>query len=423
MPERADLLVPWSATVAKLGRLDEALRGFDLALERGISPVDVSVNRCLVLNDLGRLDAALAAGGEAVAADPNNADAHNAHGLVLMNMERFDEAIQSFRRALELRPSFNFVEWNLAYLSLLRGDFADGLRRYEARRRQEGTRWTRLDGPEWRGEPLTGKRILLYGEQGLGDTIQFARYAGLLTRMGAHVILGIYAPLAQLFRNLDGAPDITLPGHETPPYHYHLPLMSVPAVLRHGEADTPRGPYLRAAPSLASRWATRLPAGQFRVGIAWSGSKAIVGRSIPLEAFAPLGLVRGVTLISLQKNDGVEQLQDLPRGMQVATLGPDFDAGPDAFVDTAAVMMNLDLVVTCDTAMAHLAGALGRPVFVVLKPVPDWRWMMDRTDSPWYPTAHLFRRAVQEDWLDVMNRVGSAVARLARDKSWSSENR
>ena len=421
--DRPDLLVAWSSTIAKLGRIEEAVRGFERARELGVNPVDVFISRCLVFNDLDRLDEALWAAERALEAGPDNADAHNAHGLILMNQERFDEAIVSFRRALEIRPGFTFVEWNLAYLSLLRGNFVDGWRGYEARRRQEGTRWTRLDGPEWRGEPLTGKRILLYGEQGLGDTIQFARYVGLLARLGGTVILGIYAPLAKLFTVLDGTPEITLPGHRTPLYHYHLPLLSVPALLRHDEADTPGAPYLRADPATVAAWADKMPRAGFRIGIAWQGSGAIAGRSIPLEAFAPLSLIAGVSLISLQKSDGSDHGADVPRGMKLVTLGPDFDAGPDAFIDTAAAMMNLDLVVSCDTSVAHLAGALGRPHFVVLKPVPDWRWMLDREDSPWYPTARLFRRGPGEEWLAVMNRVASAVAAMVHDKAWARQSK
>lgn len=418
--DKPDLLLAWSSTVANLGRLDEALDGFDRALELGVKPVDVHINRCLVLNNLNRLDEALWAAEQAVEAGPDNADAHNAHGLVLMNRERFDDAITSYRRALALRPDFPSVEWNLAYLSLLRGQFVDGWKGYEARRRQEGTRWTRLDGPEWQGEPLTGKRILLYGEQAFGDTIQFARYVGLLARMGATVILGIYAPLAALFRRLDGAPEVALPGQQTPLYHYHMPLMSVPGLLRHDEADTPAAPYLSADPTAVADWANRLPGADLRVGIAWEGSGSMPGRSIPLEAFAPLSFIPGVSLISLQKGRGVEQLDSMPLGMKVATLGPDFDSGPDAFLDTAAVMMNLDVVVSCDTSVAHLAGALGRPLFIVLKQVPDWRWMLERTDSPWYPTARLFRANPGEDWQPVMNRVAAALATLVRDRDWAT---
>jgi Family of unknown function (DUF6165) len=171
-------------------------------------------------------------------------------------------------------------------------------------------------------------------------------------------------------------------------------------------------------------WAKRLPASQFRVGIVWQGKSTAdvdIGRSIPLRSFAPLCHIPGLTLISLQKNDGVRQLAHLPPGMTVETLGAEFDAGDDAFVDCAAVMMNLDLVISSDTAAAHLAGALGRPVWIVLKHVPDWRWMMDRGDTPWYPTARLFRQARRDDWGEVFERIAGELARAAAAKTKSGD--
>ena len=413
-PERHDTLLARGSTLVKLGRIDEAFAGFDRAETLGVDLTEVLINRCIALNDLNRLDEAMVTSEQAIARKPDHADAHNLRGLVLMNMERFDEAIEAFRHALELRPNFTFVQWNLAYLALLRGHYAEGWRQYEARRRQEGTRWTRLDGPEWRGEPLNGKRILLYAEQGFGDVIQFARYAGVLAAMGATVILGVYAPLAKLLHNADGQPEITIHGEHTPPYHYHLPLMSVPGVLGHDQNDTPAQAYLKGDDALTAAWAERLPSSTFKIGIAWQGSAAIPGRSLPLETFRPLSRLPGVSLISLQKSDGLDQLAALPADMKVETLGPDFDQGKDAFIDTVAVMMNLDLIISCDTAIAHLAGALGRPVWIVLKTVPDWRWMMDRLDSPWYASARLFRRKKDEEWSDTMDEISASVAELIR---------
>ena len=179
-------------------------------------------------------------------------------------------------------------------------------------------------------------------------------------------------------------------------------------------------PYLFAEPARVEAWAKRLPAGQFRVGIVWQGKSTAdidIGRSIPLHSFAPLCHIPGLTLISLQKYDGAEQLAHLPPGMRVETLGADFDVGSEAFMDCAAVMMNLDLVISSDTAAAHLAGALGRPVWIVLKHVPDWRWMMDREDTPWYPTARLFRQARRDDWDEVFERIAGELSRAAAAKT------
>jgi hypothetical protein len=206
-------------------------------------------------------------------------------------------------------------------------------------------------------------------------------------------------------------------GEQPPAFEFHLPLMSVPFVRGTTIASIPADvPYLAADPARVERWSKKLPRDTFKVGIVWQGNpnpNIDNGRSIPLRTFAPLSAIPGVRLISLQKNKGVEQLAGLPAGMNVETLGDDFDAGPDAFLDSAAVMMNLDLIVTSDTAMAHLAGALGRPVWIALKHVSDWRYMMERADTPWYPTARLFRQNRRDDWDDVFARIASELSRVA----------
>jgi len=234
------------------------------------------------------------------------------------------------------------------------------------------------------------------------------------------VFLEVQPSLGGLLGNLEGV-KVIRNGTALPEHDAELPLMSLPHVLGATPETMPRGvPYLFADPARVEAWSKRLPAGQFRVGIVWQGKSTAdidLGRSIPLRCFAPLGRVPGLTLISLQKNDGVEQLTNLPRGMRVETLGAEFDAGPDAFVDCAAVMMNLDLVITSDTAAAHLAGALGRPVWIVLKHVPDWRWLIDRKDTPWYPTARLFRQVRRDDWDEVFERIAGELALSTAAKS------
>ncbi len=215
-------------------------------------------------------------------------------------------------------------------------------------------------------------------------------------------------------------------GEATPEFDYHAPIMSVPFILGLDEKQIPGQipddvPYLRADAARIAAWKARLPQSAFRIGIAWQGSKADPERWVPLAEFAPLSRVPGVTLISLQKTDGLDQLAELPAGMTVETLGPDFDAGPDAFLDTAAVMMNLDLIVSIDTGIAHLAGALGRPVWIALKYHPDWRWLLDRKDSPWYPTARLFRQRQKGEWGPVMEEIAAELASLVGHKPRTME--
>ena len=413
-PQRHTILLSRGGTLAHLGLADEALADFDQARALGTDERSVLIARCLAFDTLQRSDDAIETGRRLVAVAPDDADAHNAFGLCLMNAGRFQDAIASYQKALVLRPGFALVEWNLAYLSLLRGRFVEGFRHYESRRRQKGMRWTRLAGPEWRGEPLKGKHILLYTEQGLGDTIQFARYIGVFAEMGATVTLGVFAPLAELMRGVTGRPGITRPGEPVPPNDYHLPLMSAPHYLRHREDDTPTQPYVVADPARVAAWARQLPPAPLRVGIAWQASAAIAGRSVPLVAFKPLSEIPGVRLVSLHKASDDDTLQAKPAELPIHELGPDFDSGTDAFLDTAAVMMSLDLVITVDTAIAHLAGALGRPTWIILKTAPDWRWMLDRTDTPWYPTARLFRREEGRDWTHTLEGVARELAILAQ---------
>jgi hypothetical protein len=205
-------------------------------------------------------------------------------------------------------------------------------------------------------------------------------------------------------------------GTPPPSYDFHMPLMSLPAALRMSEAAIPADvPYLRAEPERAAAWRERLGQNGFKIGVAWQGRPGVAidrGRSIPLRCFRPLARLPGLRLISLQKNHGVDQIENLPEGFAVETLGADFDAGSDAFLDTAAVMEDLDLVITSDTAIAHLAGALGRPVWLVLRHMPDWRWQLMREDSPWYPTARLFRQRRAGEWDEVFERVARELERV-----------
>jgi tetratricopeptide (TPR) repeat protein len=421
-PERHEALLGRGFALTKLQRFEEAFANYEVAQKQMVDMADVLVARCATLREMGRVDDAISEIDHALAIRPDYARSHNARGLALMQAGRLEEAIASFKRVVELRADESHAAWNLGYLLLLLGDFHHGWRHYEARRINKGTIWTKLDGPEWRGEPLQGKRFLLYAEQGFGDTLQFARFVRVAARMGAQIVYGVYGPLAELFRLMDEKPVIVRNGEMLPPYDYHAPIMSMPFVLGLGEKEIPADvPYLRADPARVESWKANLPQSTFRVGIAWQGSKSDPERWVPLAAFAPLGRIPGATLISLQKTDGLEQLTKLPRGMTVHTLGPGFDAGPDAFLDSAAVMMNLDLIVSIDTGLAHLAGALGRPVWIVLKQTPDWRWMLDRNDSPWYPTARLFRQRNKGDWTTVMQEVAAELTAFIEQRNRGSE--
>jgi hypothetical protein len=272
-----------------------------------------------------------------------------------------------------------------------------------------------LQAAEWRGEPLDGRSIVVYSEQGLGDTIQFVRFLPELARRGGGLTFLCHPNLMRLFKPL--AADFEMAGSIDAGrrFDFQSALMSLP--LRLG-MPTPRAEpsYLSAESGLVAQWWEKIGTQGFKVGLCWQGNpkgRIDEGRSIPLEKYAPLASVPGVRLISLQKAHGLEQLKHLPSGMTVETLG-DFDTGDDAFVDTAAIMNGLDLVITSDTAIPHLAGALGVPAWVALKHVPDWRWMLERSDSPWYRSLKLFRQPKPGDWDSVVAAMADSLRGLAR---------
>jgi FkbM family methyltransferase len=363
----------------------------------------------------GRLEEAKASYEEALRRRPDFAEAVNNLGNTLRDLGRLDEAEARFEQAIALKPDYVDAHWNRSLLWLLRGDFARGWPEYEWRWRLRTFPAMDFPQPRWDGGPLEGKTILLHAEQGLGDTLQFVRYAPLLKRRGATVVLQAPPPLLRL---LAGAPgiDVLLPEKAPlPPFDVHMPLLSLPLLFGTDLNSIPADvPYLHPDPALVERWQTRLAAlGGFKVGIAWQGSgknRTDHLRSIPLEAFEPLARVEGVRLVSLQKGAGSEQVRAVAGRFAVAEL-PGLDESGGAFVDTAAVLAGLDLVVCCDTALGHLAGALGVPCWLALMAVPDWRWLLGRDDSPWYPRCRLFRQDRPGDWDGVFRRLADALRR------------
>lgn len=374
---------------------------------------------------LGRLEESAAAQRAALALRPAFQEALCNLGTTLTDQGALDAAVTAQRRAIRLLPDFIEGHWNLALALLLQGRFAEGWAEYEWRMARPETR----DDPRffgrrlWRGERSEGGTLLVHAEQGLGDSIQFLRLLPGLAGRGWRVVMALQPPLLDLFAPLaEALPGLTFVADDgpLPPYDVRCPLLSLPHLLGLGPETIPVPiPYASVAPDKVAAWSGRLrntsPDG-FRVGIVWQGNpQAPVdrGRSFPLACFEPLARVPGVRLISLQKQFGLEQMASRPAGMEVHTLGPEWDS----FADTAAVMMNLDLIVSTDTSVAHLAGALGRPVWLPVRRVPDWRWLLDRDDSPWYPTLRLFRQRAGEDWFALLRRVADALPPLVAAKA------
>lgn len=417
-PDYDEALCNRGIALKDLKRLDEAVASYDRALAIKPDYAEALYNRGNALTVLRRLDEALESFDRALAMNSNYSECLNSRGNVLTDLRRLDEALGSYDRALALNPAYAEARHNRGLLRLLCGDYRNGFKDYE-------WRWEAKDFsnvipktgiPQWRGEDLAGRSILIFGEQGLGDQIQFARYLPLLIERGAGVTFFCSPKLIRLLQTLDASISFvtSLTGEET--FDFQCALMSLPLCLATDAASIPTGiPYLKAEAQIAEVWGGRVGDSGFKIGIAWQGNpnrKVDWSRSLQLAEFIPLARRPSVRLISLQKNNGVDQLANLPADMVVETLGDDFDGGPDAFIDTAAVMSHLDLIITSDTSIAHLAGALGRPTWVALQHVPDWRWLLDRDDCPWYPTMRLFRQKQRGDWSTVFEDIGVALDTL-----------
>ena len=404
----------------RLGRFEEALASYNNAIARRPGYALAFHNRGTTLREMGRLEDAVQDCNRAIGLAPRFAESLYNRGNVLKALKRPDEALRDYDRAIALRPDFAEARWNKAVCTLLMGRFEEGWRLYEGRSREPG-RPAPLSGqnPIWSAaESLEGKSLYVWAEQGLGDTIQFCRYALLAAERGAEVVMAVQDPLVRLMTSLEPKIRIMRATAGPPACDFHIALLSMPFAFRTGAGNIPaRTPYLFSEPEKVRHWKAKIGSDGFRIGICWQGAtraEVDIGRSFPIRHLEGIAKVPGVRLISLQKNAGAEQLLDLPAGMNVQSFGNDLDSGPDAFVDTAAIMENLDLVITSDTAVAHLAGALGRPAWVALNFVPDWRWLLDRTDSPWYPTLRLFRQTERGNWQGVFAAMEAELAELLR---------
>jgi tetratricopeptide (TPR) repeat protein len=408
-PSHARALNNRGNTLQELQRPAEALASYDKALAIQPAYAEALYNRGIVLRDLHRSAEALESFDKALAINPDHVDALNNRGVALRDLNRPTEALASYDRALAIKPDYAETHSNRSCLRLLLGDFDPGWEEFEWRWRvPEFAPWRRdFAAPLWLGEePLAGKTILLHAEQGFGDAIQFVRYAPLVAARGAKVILEVPPPLTALCSGIAGVALVIGRGEKLPEFDCHCPLLSLPLAFKTGLETIPAGAaYLSASEDRVIKWRQRLPEPRKRrIGIAWAGNPAFKGdhtRSIGLTRLLPLLSVTGVEFLSLQRDLREGDRDILRNNSHVMQMG---DAMED-FGDTAAIMASLDLVISSDTAVAHLAGALGKPVWVLLQYVADWRWLLGRSDSPWYPTARLFRQPEIGDWESVIRQV------------------
>ena len=412
-PDYLDAHLNLGIVLAKQDKLDEAVASFQQTRRLKPDSPDAHYNLGIVLEKQDKLDEAMARYQQALRLKPDYPDAHNNLGIVLGKQGRLDEAVACYQQALRLKPDYPEAHWNRSLAWLLMGRFEQGWAGYEWRWKcKEFGSLPPFHPPLWDGSPLDGRTILVHAEQGLGDTLQFIRYVPMVHQRGGRVILVCQPPLIRLLTRSPGIERLLVHGDPLPEFDVHTPLLSLPRLLGTTLESVPADvPYLDAEPQLVAAWRQRLGSYPgFKVGIVWQGNPKFRLdrlRSAPLTEFAPLARVPGVHLFSLQKGPGAEQLAPLTDRFPVTDLGSNLDD----FVDAAAVLKNLDLVISVDTAIAHLAGALGIPVWVALPFAPDWRWLMGREDSPWYPTMRLFRQTRPGQWEDVFHHIAEALQR------------
>jgi len=403
------------------GQLDESIAAYRQAIALRPNYPEAHINLGNAWNYKGQLDEAIAAYRQAIALRPNFAEALSNLGNVLKDNGQADEAVAAFLQAIALNPNLPEPHYNLSLSLLALGDFHQGWEEHEWRWKckEFPSAARNFAQPRWDGCPLEGRSLLLHTEQGLGDAVQFIRYLPLAAQRGARIIIECQAELQRLFQTMSGNYQTVVRGQPLPAFDLHCPLLSLPRVFGTNFANLPQiVPYLSPDPALVEAWSRTLgaPDGQLRVGLAWAGNplyKWDRTRSVNLQQLAPFAAARGVKFYSLQKGPPGEQAKNPPVGLELVDLGPELND----FVDTAAVMSLMDLIITTDTSVPHLAGALGRSVWVMLQLVPDFRWLRDRTDSPWYPTMRLFRQPTWGDWDSVITRVVDALSQWTRNRA------
>ncbi|HTJ02554.1 MAG TPA: tetratricopeptide repeat protein [Methylovirgula sp.] len=417
-PGNPDLLNNRGVIFIDIGEFGAAAGDFMAAISAKPDQPEAYFNGGTVLLRAADPQAALASFDQAIALRPIYPNAHVGRGVALKELSRFDEARTAFDTAIAQDPTSAHAKNNKGALDLLRGDFERGLAGYEYRWMAGQTPKFKLEFPipEWDGAVRAGEKVIVFDEQGIGDTIQFSRYLPMLAADGLDVTFFCRKPAQRLMKSLPGHIRCLDTFGPEERFDRQIALSSLPFARETRLSSVPVNvPYLAAEPELVAKWAARLAESgamqDLKVGLCWAGNpnvRADPRRSIPLATFAPLMRMQGVRVVSIQKHHGLDEIAGLPQDARLETYD-DFDNGPDAFIDSAALMQNLDLIVSCDTSVAHLAGALARPIFVLLKKIPDWRWMLEREDSPWYPTMRLFRQAERGDWDEVMARIVVAL--------------
>jgi tetratricopeptide (TPR) repeat protein len=406
-PKRVESHIGLGVVLRDQGRLEDAVAQYARALALAPDHAETRNNLGVVLVDLGRLDEAIAQYERALAVQPDRAELHYNLGSALQRQGRYAEALACYARALALKPDYAQAHLNRSLALLLTGEFDEGWREYEWRF-AVNVYDRHFDQPLWSGKPLAGQSILIHAEQGLGDTLQFIRFVPTVAERGGRVVLEVPQSLVRLANTVTGVAQIVVAGDPLPAFACHCPLLSLPRVFKTNLTTIPGGaPYLSVPAEASTARAERIAAAPgLKVGLVWAGTT--VG-GIDLRLLQPLWDVAGISWFSLQVGDRSGDISFLDN-VKIADLSPWLAD----FAETAAAVCQLDLVISVDTSVAHLAGALGRPTWLLLTYAAEWRWLLDRDDSPWYPTARLFRQRQAGDWPGLAREVAAALAQMAR---------
>jgi tetratricopeptide (TPR) repeat protein len=408
-PDSPDAYSNLGITLLKARQPDKAVVFCQKAVQLAPHDVNMYYNLGIALQENGQLDEAVTCYQKASQLAPSDAEIYNNLAFALQENRRPYEAIPYYRKSLSLQPDYATAHWNFSLALLLTGNFREGWREYEWRWETKylSSSKRNFEQPLWTGSDIKGLTILLHAEQGLGDTFQFIRYAPFVAGRGAKVIFECYGHMASLMRSVEGIHQVIVYGEELPAFDVHCPLLSLPLAFDTILETIPaKIPYISADISLTGKWKDRLKHddAKLKIGIVWAGNPGFKQnryRNIPLHFFIPVAELPGVTLYSLQKGEEAAMAKDPPWDIKLV----DYTGDINDFSDTASFMENLDLVISVDTAVAHLAGAMGKPVWTLLPFSPEWRWLLDREDSPWYPTMRLFRQSSRGDWKSVIDRV------------------
>lgn len=410
-PENAAVACNLGSLLLGEERHDDAARLSARALQIDPSMAEAHNNLGLALCALNQPAQAVECYCRALEIKPNMAEAWANMGIAARELGLFAEAVEQLRRAITLQPHHADYHYQLGHTLLHLGQFAEGWAEYEWRRQIPKHRLEPIPEPTWAGQPLVGKTLLVHPEQGMGDALQFVRYLPRLKALGATVVMRCYPPLLRLLETVEGLDRIVEWSEPLPHADWHVSLLSLPGLLHRDDdpTPTPAAPYVCAEDAGVRRWAERMAIfGGLKVGLVWAGNpdnKNDRLRSLRLSDYAPFAAAEGVTFFSLQKGPAGSQAATPPEGMSLV----DWTDELHAFADTAALIANLDLVISVDTAAVHLAGAMGVPVWTLIHFPPDWRWLLDREDSPWYPTMRLFRQPKSRDWRPVIENVKLAL--------------